>query len=136
MPAVIDTGLNLIDVRDCAEGHLLAAERGRTGERYILGCRNMTLMDICQALSKISGVKAPGFHLPYFVAYLAGFFNTKLSLLLGKEPTISLEGVRMARKRMWVDGTKAVRELALPQTPPEEALARAVHWFRANGYAR
>ncbi len=136
MPAVVDTGLNLIDVRDCAEGHVLAAERGRTGERYILGCRNMTLMEICQALSKITGLPAPTTTLPYFVAYLACFFNTKVSLMLGKTPTMSFEGIKMARKRMWVDGSKAVKELALPQTPPEEALARAVSWFKEKGYVK
>jgi len=134
MPAVVDTGLNLIDVRDCAEGHLLAAERGRTGQRYILGCKNLTLMDICKLLSKISSVPAPKFTLPYFVAYLSGWVNTKWSLWRGKEPSISLEGVRMAKKRMFVDGAKAVKELGLPQTPPEEALTRAVEWFRANKY--
>jgi dihydroflavonol-4-reductase len=135
MPAVIDTGLNLIDVRDCAIGHLLAAERGRTGQRYILGCRNMTLMEICEALSRISGLSAPKIQLPYAVAYTAGWFSTKFSLLLGKTPSISLEGVKMARKRMWVLNDKAVKELSLPQTPPEEALGRAVAWFKEKGYA-
>jgi len=135
MPAVIDTGLNLIDVRDCAAGHLLAADKGKIGERYILGCKNMSLMDIGQALGKISGLPAPKRHIPYAVAYMAGWVNTKFSLMLGKTPTISLEGVRMAKKRMWVECGKAIRELGLPQTPPEEALARAVHWYRQNGYA-
>jgi dihydroflavonol-4-reductase len=134
MPGVVDTGLNLIDARDCAEGHALAAERGRTGQRYILGCRNMTLLEICQALAKITGLRAPTMQIPYFVAYLACWFNTKVSLARGKAPTMSLEGIRMARKRMWVDGSKAVRELSLPQTPPEEALARAVEWFREKKY--
>jgi dihydroflavonol-4-reductase len=134
MPAVIDTGLNLIDVRDCAQGHLLAAQRGKVGQRYILGCKNMTLMEIGQALGKISGLPAPGFKLPYAVAYTAGWFDTKFSLLRGKTPSISLEGVRMARKKMWVECNKAIKELGLPQTPPEEALARAVAWYRENGY--
>jgi len=134
MPAVIDTGLNLIDVRDCAAGHLLAAERGRTGQRYILGCKNMTLMDICHALGQISGLPVPNMKLPYAVAYLAGWFNTKWSQALGKTPSISLEGVRMARKRMFVDCSKAQQELSLPQTPPEEALARAVEWFKQHKY--
>lgn len=136
MPAVVDTGLNLIDVRDCAAGHLLAAERGRVGQRYLLGCKNFTLLEITQALSRISGVAAPRFRLPYGVAYLAAWCDTKLALLRGKTPLISLEGVRMARKKMWVDCSKAVRELGLPQTPPEEALARAVEWYRQNGYVR
>ena len=135
MPAVIDTGLNLIDVRDCALGHILAAERGRVGQRYILGCRNLTLMEIMQALAKISGLPAPKMKLPYAVAYMAGWFNTKFSLMLGKTPTISLEGVRMAKKRMWVDCGKAIKELGLTQTPPEEALGRAVAWYQENEYA-
>jgi dihydroflavonol-4-reductase len=135
MPAVVDTGLNLIDVHDCAQGHLLAAERGRIGERYILGCRNMTLLEIAQALSQIAGLPAPRFTLPYFIAYMAGWFDTKLSLARGKTPSISLEGVRMAKKKMWVECSKAVRELGLPQTPPEEALTRAVKWYRENTYA-
>jgi dihydroflavonol-4-reductase len=134
MPAVIDTGLNLIDVRDCAVGHLLAAERGRTGQRYILGCRNMTLLEICETLAKITGLSAPKIHLPYAVAFMAGWFSTKTSLLFGKTPSISLEGVKMARKRMWVVNDKAVKELSLPQTPPEEALGRAVAWFKEKGY--
>ncbi|MCZ7646776.1 MAG: NAD-dependent epimerase/dehydratase family protein [Planctomycetota bacterium] len=135
MPAVIDTGLNLIDVRDCAAGHLLAAERGRTGQRYILGCRNMTLLDICATLGRITQLKPPKLTMPWVVAWLAGFVDTKLSLMRGKQPSISLESVRMAKKRMFVDCSKAVRELSLPQTPPEEALARAVAWFREEGYA-
>lgn len=134
MPAVIDTGLNLIDVRDCALGHILAAERGRIGERYILGCKNMTLMEITQALGKIANLPPPRMRLPYAVAYMAGWTNTKFSLLFGKTPTISLEGVRMAKKRMWVQCNKAIKELGLPQTPPEEALARAVAWYRENKY--
>ena len=134
MPAVIDTGLNLIDVRDCALGHVLAAEKGRVGQRYLLGCKNYSLMEICQALSKISGVKAPSMHLPYAVAFMAGWFNTKISLALGKTPTISLESVKMARKKMWVECSKAVKELSLPQTPPEQALERAVHWYVKNNY--
>lgn len=136
MPAVIDTGLNLIDVRDCAEGHILAAEKGRVGQRYILGCKNMTLLEIGQALGKISGLPAPKIKMPYFIAYLAGWFNTKGSLALGRTPTISLESVKMAKKRMFVDGAKAVKELGLKQTPPEEALARAVEWYRTHGYTK
>jgi dihydroflavonol-4-reductase len=135
MPVVVNTGLNLIDVRDCAQGHLLAAERGRIGERYILGCKNMSLLEICQALSRASGVKAPSATLPYACAYLAAWVNTKFSRLIGKAPTISLEGIRLAKKKMWVDCGKAVKELSLPQTPPEEALARAVAWYREHGYA-
>lgn len=134
MPAVIDTGLNLIDVRDCAKGHLLACERGRTGQRYILGCKNLPLVEIARTLARITGLPAPKVELPYAVAWLAGWLDTTISLRRGKTPSISFEAVRMARKRMFVDAAKAVRELALPQAPPEEPLARAVEWFRANGY--
>lgn len=133
MPAVIDTGLNLIDVRDCAQGHLLAADRGRLGERYILGCKNMTLMEICQVMGKVAGLPPPSIKLPYAIAYLAGWIDTKISLRRGRTPSISLESVKMARKKMWVDCGKAIKELALPQTPPEEALARAVAWYGENG---
>jgi len=135
MPFVIDTGLNLIDVRDCAEGHVLAAEHGRVGQRYILGTRNMTLMQIAQALAKISSLKPPGGHIPYALAYTAAWFDTKFSLMRGKAPGISLEGVRMGKKRMWVQCDKAVRELKLPQRAPEEALERAVHWYWQHNYA-
>lgn len=131
---MIDTGLNLIDVRDCAEGHILAAEKGRIGQRYLLGCANMTLMQIGQTLSKVSGLPGPKTHIPYFVAYLAGWFDTKISLARGRTPSISLESVKMARKKMWVKCDKAIRELGLKQTPPEEALARAVAWYRENKY--
>ena len=134
MPAVIDTGLNLIDVRDCAEGHVLAAEKGRICERYILGNKNMTLMDIARALSKISNLPPPRATLPYAVAFLAGWCDTKFSLLRGKTPSISLESVKMAKKKMWVKCDKAIQELGLAQTPPEEALARAVEWYRSNKY--
>jgi dihydroflavonol-4-reductase len=134
MPAVIDTGLNLIDVHDCAEGHVLAAEKGRLGERYILGCKNMTLMAIARALAELSGLAPPRMHLPYIVAYLAGWFDTKIALARGKTPEISLESVKMAKKKMWVDCSKAVKELNLPQTPPEEALRRAIDWYRKNEY--
>jgi dihydroflavonol-4-reductase len=135
MPVVIDTGLNLIDVRDCAQGHLLAAERGRTGERYILGCRNLTLMEICRSLARIANRPPPRGQIPWTFAFLAAWFDTRISQIRGKEPKISLEGVRMGKKRMFVDGSKAIQELALPQTPPEDALARAVHWFKENRYA-
>lgn len=134
MPAVVDTGLNLIDVRDCAEGHLLAAEKGRIGQRYILGCKNLTLLEICQILSALSGVPAPSQRIPYPVAYLAAWLNTKYSILRGKTPAISLEGVRMAKKKMWVSCAKALNELGLKQTPPEEPLARAVKWYSENKY--
>jgi dihydroflavonol-4-reductase len=136
IPAYVDTGLNLIDVRDVAEGHLLAAEKGRPGEKYILGHRNMTLKEILDALGRITGLPAPGLRLPHFVPLAVAAVDTVVSGALGRAPRVSLESVRMARHRMFFDASKAVRELGLPQSPVEEALARAVVWFRENGYVR
>lgn len=137
MPAYVLTGLNLIDVRDVAQGHLLALERGTPGERYILGNANLTLRDILALLGEITGLKPPRRRMPYSLAYAAGWVDTWFfGHLLGREPHIPLEGVKMAGKYMYFDSSKAVRELGLPQSPVREALARAVEWFRANGYVR
>ncbi|MBI3207847.1 MAG: NAD-dependent epimerase/dehydratase family protein [Candidatus Solibacter usitatus] len=134
MPAYVDTGLNLVDVRDTAKGHLLAAERGKPGERYILGCRNMTLREILEGLGQISGIPAPQVRIPYAVAYAAGVCSTGWASLTGSEPRVPLEGVRMARKKMFVSSEKAKRDLGFEPAPVEGALQRAVDWFRANGY--
>ena len=134
MPAFIDTGLNLVDVRDAAEGHLLAAERGRIGERYILGCENLTLEQILIRLAAIAGTTAPRIRIPYFVAYAAGLVTTAWADLSGKEPVAPIEGVRMAHKRMFVTHTKAERELGFRPHSPNDALERAVAWFRENAY--
>ncbi len=131
MPAFIDTGLNVIDARDCAAGHLLAAERGRAGERYILGAENLTLAQILEKLAALTGRKAPRVRLPYAVAYCAGACSTAWAGLTGTPPRVPLEGVRMARKKMWVSGEKARRELGFRPGPAETALARAVEWFGA-----
>jgi dihydroflavonol-4-reductase len=137
MPAFVDTGLNLIDVRDVARGHLLAAELGVPGQRYILGNRNGTLQDILKILAGITGLKAPTKRIPYGVAYAAAWTDTMLfGGLLRREPHIPLEGVKMARKFMYFDASKAVHDLGLPQSPIRDALARAVEWFRQNGYAK
>jgi len=136
LPAYVDTGLNLVDVRDVAEGHLLAAEKGRAGERYILGNRNMTLKEILETLSRISGLPAPRLKLPHAVPLAVAAVDTFLSPLLGREPSVSLESVRMSRHRMFFSAAKALRELGLPQRPVEDALARACAWFRENGYVR
>jgi len=135
MPAYIDTGLNLVDVRDVAEGHLLALERGRAGERYILGGRNMSLREILQALSDLTGLPAPKLRLPYAVAYCAGAVDTFLARFTGRPPRIPLEGVRMARYKMYVSSAKAARELGYQTGPVERALERAVGWFRGNTLA-
>ena len=134
MPAYVDTGLNLVDVRDTIEGHLLACERGRDGERYILGCENLTLQQIFERLESISGVKAPRTRIPYAVAMAAGMVSTAWAGLTGSEPRAPIDAVRMSRKKMWVSQDKAVRELGFAPGPVEGALRRAVDWFRANGY--
>lgn len=134
VPAVIETGLNLVDVRDVAEGHLLAAERGRPGRRYILGHRDMTLAEIYRILADIAGLPAPRWRLPHWVPTLFAAATTAAGSFMGREPAVPLEAVLLARHRMYFDPSRAVRELGLPQTPVEEALERAVSWFRANGY--
>jgi dihydroflavonol-4-reductase len=134
LPAFVDTGLNLVDVEDTAEGHLLACERGRTGERYILGCENVTLEQILTRLAAISGGKAPRFRIPYAVAYAAGLASTGWANLTGHEPRAPIDAVKMARKKMFVSLDKAKRDLGFNPRPVDGALKRAVDWFRANGY--
>jgi dihydroflavonol-4-reductase len=135
MPAYLETGLNLVHVRDVARGHLLAEERGGIGEKYILGNQNLSLSQILQMLAEISGLKAPKVRLPYFpilcLAYLNEFWATRIS---GRPPRMPLAAVKMAKKFMYFDSSKAVRELGLPQTPVRQALAEAVAWFRERGY--
>jgi dihydroflavonol-4-reductase len=129
MPAFIDTGLNMIDVRDTAEGHWLACERGKGGERYILGAENLTLAQILQTLARLTHRKAPTIRLPYAVAYCAGACSTAWANLTGTEPRVPLSAVRMARKKMWVSNEKARRDLGFAPGPVEPALARALEWF-------
>ncbi|HEV2064017.1 MAG TPA: hopanoid-associated sugar epimerase [Thermoanaerobaculia bacterium] len=133
-PAYVDTGLNLVDVRDVALGHLLAAERGRIGQKYILGNRNMTLKEILEALSRLTGLPAPRLRLPHAVPLAAAAVATLVARVTGRPPRVSLESVRMSMHRMFFDAGKAVRELSFPQSPVEEALGRAVAWFREKGY--
>jgi len=131
MPAYLDTGLNLIAVGDCARGHLLAEEKGVSGERYILGNRNMSLKEILLALEKITGLKAPTVKMPYWVAFMAGWVSDALSdHVTGKPPAVPLAGVRMAKYFMYFDSSKAVRELGLPQNSVETALEEAVQWYQ------
>jgi len=134
MPAYIETGLNLVDVKDVAEGHLLAADRGKPGERYILGSQNLTLAEIFARLERASGVKAPAHRIPYALAFAAGAASTGWAAVTGQEPRASLDAVRMARKKMWVSHAKAGGALGFAPAPPDEALARAVAWFRTGGY--
>jgi dihydroflavonol-4-reductase len=134
MPAFIDTGLNLVDVRDTAAAHLLAAERGRPGERYIVGCENLTLAEILQKLARLTGKVAPRMKLPYAVAYAAGVVTTGWARVTGHPPRAPLDAVRMAKKNMFVSAEKARRELGFAPGPVDAALSRAVEWFQANGY--
>jgi dihydroflavonol-4-reductase len=134
MPAYLDTGLNLIHVSDVAEGHLLALERGRVGEKYILGNQNLTLAEIFARLERVSGIAAPRYRLPHRPILFLGYLCHLVSRISGREPLIPYEGVKMARKFMFFDASKAVRELGLPQTPVELALTEAVTWFRNHGY--
>jgi dihydroflavonol-4-reductase len=134
MPAYIDTGLNVVDARDVALGHVLAGDRGRTGERYILGAENLTLAQILEKLAALTGHPAPTVQLPYAVAYAAGVVTTGWARLTGKPPRAPLDAVRMARKKMFVTHAKAARELGYQPGPAEGALERAAAWFQGNGY--
>jgi dihydroflavonol-4-reductase len=134
LPAYVDTGLNVVDASDTAEGHLLACERGRSGERYILGSENLTLKEILARLEAISGQPAPRVRIPYAIAYGFGVVSTVWANLSGNEPRAPLDAVRMARKKMWVTHAKAETELGFRPGPADLALRRAVDWFRANGY--
>ena len=138
MPAYLDTGLNWVHVRDVAIGHILAAEKGRIGERYILGHAqgNWTMREAFAVLQEITGVPAPRFQIPYFVALTAAHVDETLSRFTGRPPKAPLAGVRMARYKMFFSPAKAICELGLPQTPPKQALADAVEWFRAQGYVK
>jgi len=133
LPAFVDTGLNLVDARDVAQGHILAADRGKPGERYILGCENLTLQQILQRLAKLTNKPAPKVKLPYAVAYAAGIFSSGLAHLTGKEPMVPLEGVRMAKKKMFVSHAKAARELGYAPGSVDAALQRAIEWFQESG---
>lgn len=135
-PAYVETGLNLVDVRECARGHVAALEKGKSGERYILGGENLTLKQILDKLGVISGLPSPKVKLPYFFAYAAGVVDEMVSgRLLGREPRATVETVRMGKKKMWASSAKAGRELGWKTMPAESALSRAVEWFRTNGYA-
>ena len=135
-PAYVDTGLNLVDVKDCANGHLLAMAKAVAGERYILGGENLTLKQILNKLAALTGLPSPTIRLPYAVAYATGVVDTLVTGTLRKqEPRVTLDSVRMGRKKMFVTSAKAERELGWNPGPVDAALQRAVEWFRANGYA-
>ncbi|MDH3402500.1 MAG: NAD-dependent epimerase/dehydratase family protein [Acidobacteriota bacterium] len=136
MPAYVDTGLNLVDVADVARGHLLAAERGRDGEEYILGGSNLTLAEILALLAGISGLPAPRLRLPHWIPLTLAALDTASSRVLPREPWLPLEALRLARHKMFFDSSKARRELGWDPGPVTAALERAVDWYRRHGYAR
>jgi dihydroflavonol-4-reductase len=138
LPAYLETGLNWVHVRDVATGHILAAEKGSLGERYILGNKegNWTMRETMAALEEITGIPAPKMKIPHWVALAAAHVNEKISFFTNKPPRAPLAGVHMAKYKMWFNPAKAIRELGLPQTPPKQALADAVEWFRENGYVK
>ena len=134
MPAYLDTGLNIVDVCDVACGHIQACEHGRVGERYILGGENLTLRQIFEQVAQATGRSAPRLRIPYAVAYGAGIVSTGWASISGKQPLVPLDGVRMARKKMWVRHDKAADEWGYKTSPAGQALARAANWFELNGY--
>lgn len=135
-PAYVDTGLNLVDVRECARGHVAALEKGRSGERYILGGENLTLKQILDKLAAITGLPSPRVRVPYVLALATGVVDELVTGRLRKrEPRATIDAVRMGRKKMFVSSAKAERELGWQVLPVDDALRRAVDWFRANGYA-
>lgn len=134
MPAYVHTGLNLIDVEDVARGHILAWQKGRTGERYILGNRNLSLKEMLEMLAAVTGKRAPRIAIPHSIPLAVAFIDEMILARLGKKPQISFYAAQMSRKAMYYDSSKAVRELGLPQTPVETAMENAVRWFVENGY--
>jgi dihydroflavonol-4-reductase len=135
-PAYVETGLNLVDVRECAQGHVAALEKGRTGERYILGGEDLTLKQILDKLGQITGLPSPKIKLPYLFAFAAGVVDEAVTgILLRREPRATVDTVRMGKKKMFASSAKAERELGWKIVPVDGALRRAADWFRANGYA-
>jgi dihydroflavonol-4-reductase len=135
-PAYVETGLNLVDVRECAKGHVAALEKGKTGERYILGGQDLTLKQILDKLGQITGLSSPTIKLPYIFAFAASVVDEAITgMLLRREPRATVDTVRMGKKKMFASSAKAQRELGWKTVPVDDALQRAVDWFQANGYA-
>jgi dihydroflavonol-4-reductase len=134
MPGYVETGLNFVGVEDCAAGHLLVAERGKIGQRYLLGAENLTLKGLLDTLAKITGLPAPKLKIPHGLALSVAYAETAFSRLVGREPQIPIEGVKIAQHLMFVDASRAQRELGFRPAPVAAALERAVRWYEANGY--
>jgi dihydroflavonol-4-reductase len=134
-PAYVETGLNLVDVRECARGHVTALEKGKSGQRYILGGENLTLKQILDKLAAITGLPSPKVKLPYIFAFATGIIDETITgRMLNKEPRATVDAVRMGKKMMFATSAKAERELGWKIVPVDDALRRAVLWFRDNGY--
>ncbi|MBV9670426.1 MAG: NAD-dependent epimerase/dehydratase family protein [Acidobacteriales bacterium] len=134
-PAYMDTGMNIVDVRDAARAHLLAFDKARSGERYIIGGENLTLKQLLDRLSALTGIPSPTMRVPHAVAMaFAAMDEMVTGKIRGKEPRATVESVRMGKKKMWASSEKARRELGYEAGPVDAALARAVEWFRAHGY--
>jgi len=136
MPGYVETGLNFVGAEECAEGHLLVADKGKVGERYLLGAQNLTLKALLDELAKITGLPAPTLKIPHGVALGVAYMNTAFSRLIGREPGIPVEGVKIAQHLMFVDCAKAQRELGYKPGSVGAALERAVRWYEANGYIK
>src|SRR5213082_2064649 len=134
-PAYVDTGLNLVDVKECARGHIAALEKGNSGDRYILGGENLTLKQILDKLAAITGLPSPKVRVPYVLALATGVVDELVTgRIRGREPRATIDAVRMGRKKMFVSSAKAERELGWKHVPVDDALRCAVEWFRENGY--
>lgn len=136
MPGYVDTGLNFVGVEDCAAGHLLISEKGKPGERYLLGAENLTLKGLLDLMAKLTGLSAPSLKIPHGMALGVAYLNSALSRLVGKEPGIPVEGVKIAQHKMFVDASRAQRELSFKPGPVSAALERAARWYIANGYVK
>ena len=134
MPGYVETGLNFVGVEECAAGHLLVAEKGKIGERYLLGGENLTLKQVLDLLAKITGLRAPKLKIPHGLALGVAYANTAFSRLLGREPQIPVEGVKIARHMMFVNTTRARKELGFRSGSVAAAFERAVRWYTENGY--
>jgi dihydroflavonol-4-reductase len=134
MPGYVETGLNFVAVEDVAAGHLLVAEKGRIGERYLLGAENLTFKQVLDTLAEITGTPAPRLKIPHSVALGYAYAENTISRILGREPQVPVEGVKIARHKMFVDCSKATRELGFAAGPVSAALERAVNWYETNGY--
>ena len=134
MPGYVETGLNFVGVEECAAGHLLVSEKGKTGERYLLGAENLTLKQLLDTLAEITGLPAPGMKIPHGLALSVAYVESAFSRLVGKEPQIPVEGVKIAQHMMFVDCSRAQTELGFQPGSVKAALERAVRWYQANGY--